>query len=57
MIGLSHSLPRAPTAGRIARAAVRDRFTYLLNRNTVADLEPAVSELVADTVDHTAAAI
>ncbi len=52
MIGLSLSLPPVPTAGRVARAAVRDRFTDALNRNTVADLELVISELVANSVEH-----
>ena len=50
--GLSLSLPPVPTAGRVARAAVRDRFTDALNRDTVADLELVISELVANSVEH-----
>jgi anti-sigma regulatory factor (Ser/Thr protein kinase) len=52
VIGLSLSLPPVATAGRVARAAVRDHFTDVLNRNTVADLELVISELVANSVEH-----
>ena len=52
MTGLSLSLAPVPTAGRVARAAVRDHFTDVLNRNTVADLELVISELVANSVEH-----
>ena len=52
MTGLSLSLPPVPTAGRVARAAVRDHFTDVLNRNTVADLELVISELVTNGVEH-----
>lgn len=49
---LALSLPRAPTAGQVARAAIRDRFAGVLSRNTMADLELVVSELVTNAVDH-----
>ena len=52
MTGLSLSLPPVPTASRVARAAVRDLFADVLNRNTVADLELVISELVANGVEH-----
>jgi two-component sensor histidine kinase len=52
VIGLSLLLPPGPTAGRLARTAVRDHFTDVLNRNTVADLELVISELVANSVEH-----
>ena len=52
MIGLSLSLPPAPTAGRVARAAVRDHFTDVVHRDIVADLELVISELVANSVEH-----
>ena len=52
MIGVSLSLPPVPTAGRVARAAVRDHFTDVLDRNIVADLELVISELVANSVEH-----
>jgi two-component sensor histidine kinase len=50
--GLTLSLPPVPTASRVARAAVRDRFADALNRNTVVDLELVVSELVTNSVEH-----
>jgi len=49
---LSLSLPRVPSASRVARSGVRDRFADALGRNTMADLELVVSELVTNAFDH-----
>jgi anti-sigma regulatory factor (Ser/Thr protein kinase) len=49
---LSLSLPPVPAAARVARAAVRDRFGGVLGRDTMADLELVVSELVTNAFDH-----
>ena len=49
---LSLSLSSAPSAGGIARAALRERFGELLRRATLADLELVVSELVTNAVEH-----
>jgi anti-sigma regulatory factor (Ser/Thr protein kinase) len=48
----SLSLPPVPAAARLARAATRDNFGGLLRRDTMADLELVVSELVTNAVDH-----
>jgi anti-sigma regulatory factor (Ser/Thr protein kinase) len=50
--GFSLSLPPVPSACRVARAAVRDRFTDTLSRHAIADLEIVVSELVSNAVEH-----
>ena len=44
--------PRVPSAGRVARSGVRERFAGALGRNTMADLELVVSELVTNAFDH-----
>jgi len=49
---LSLSLSPAPSAGGLARAAVRERFEGGLRRSTFADLELVVSELVTNAVEH-----
>ena len=49
---LSLSLTPLPSSCQAARAAVRDRFTDALSRQTIADLELVVSELVANAVEH-----
>lgn len=52
MTALTLSLPPAPSASRVARGAVRDRFAGVLRRDTLADLELVISELVTNAVDH-----
>ena len=54
---LSLSLPPVPSASRVARAAVRDRFAGALRPHTIADLELVVSELVTNGVEHGRGAI
>jgi anti-sigma regulatory factor (Ser/Thr protein kinase) len=49
---LSLSLSPVPTASRLARSGARDRFAGVLGRNTMADLELVVSELVTNAFDH-----
>ena len=49
---LSLSLPRVPSASRVARSGVRERFAGALGKNTMADLELVVSELVTNAFDH-----
>ena len=49
---LSLSLSPEPRASRLARSGVRDRFAGVLGRNTMADLELVVSELVTNAFDH-----
>ena len=49
---LSLSLPPVPSACKVARAAVRERFTDALSRHAIADLELVVSELVSNAVEH-----
>jgi anti-sigma regulatory factor (Ser/Thr protein kinase) len=49
---LSLSLPPVPSASQVARRAVRDCFGAVLGRNTLADLELVVSELVTNAIDH-----
>ena len=49
---LSLSLSSAPSAGGIARAALREHFAGGLRRATFADLELVVSELVTNAVEH-----
>jgi len=49
---LSLSLSPEPRASRLARSGVRDRFAGALGRNTMADLELVVSELVTNAFDH-----
>ena len=52
MTELLLSLTAVPTAGGVARAALRERFAGALRRPTFADLELVVSELVTNAVDH-----
>lgn len=47
---LSLSLSPAPSAGGVARAALRERFAGGLRRSTLADLELVISELVTNAV-------
>ena len=54
---LSLSLPPVPTAGQVARAAIRDGFTGTLAPDTLADLELVVSELVTNAIEHGQGAI
>jgi len=49
---LSLSLSPLPTAGRVARSGVRDCFAGVLGRNTMAELELVVSELVTNAFEH-----
>ena len=49
---LSLTLSPVPSAGALARAAVRERFAGGLRRSTFADLELVVSELVTNAVEH-----
>jgi anti-sigma regulatory factor (Ser/Thr protein kinase) len=51
MTELTLSLTAVPTAGGIARAALRERFAAL-PRATLANLELVVSELVTNAVEH-----
>lgn len=50
----SLSLSLSPTLGAsgAARAAVRDRFSGVLTRDTLSDLELVISELVGNGVEH-----
>jgi anti-sigma regulatory factor (Ser/Thr protein kinase) len=52
MTQLTLSLPPVPSASRVARAAVRERFAGVLGRFAVADLELVISELVTNAIDH-----
>jgi len=52
LIELSLSLSPVPAASGVARSGVRDRFAGALGRNTMADLELVVSELVTNAFDH-----
>jgi len=52
MTQLTLSLPPVPTASRVARAAVRERFGGVLGRFAIADLELVISELVTNAIDH-----
>ena len=54
---LSLSLSPVPSAGGVARAALRERFGGALRRATFADLELVVSELVTNAVEHGRGAI
>jgi anti-sigma regulatory factor (Ser/Thr protein kinase)/anti-anti-sigma regulatory factor len=49
---LSLSLPPVPTAGQVARAAIRDGFTGTVAPETLADLELVISELVTNAIEH-----
>ena len=49
---LSLTLSPVPSAGRIARAALREHYAGALRRATFADLELVVSELVTNAVEH-----
>ena len=49
---LSLTLSPVPTAGGVARVALRERFAGGLRRSTFADLELVVSELVTNAVEH-----
>ena len=52
LIELSLSLSPVPGASGVARSGVRDRFAGALGKNTMADLELVVSELVINAFDH-----
>ena len=52
MTELSLALPPAPSASRAARAAIRERFTDMLGRATISDLELVISELVTNGFEH-----
>jgi anti-sigma regulatory factor (Ser/Thr protein kinase) len=54
---LALPLARAPSAGAVARAAVRDRFVDALDRDDMSDLQLVVSELVANAFRHGRGAI
>lgn len=54
---LSLTLSPVPSAGALARAAVREHFAGGLRRSTFADLELVVSELVTNAVEHGRGAI
>jgi anti-sigma regulatory factor (Ser/Thr protein kinase) len=49
---LALTLSPVPSAGALARAALRERFAGGLRRSTFADLELVVSELVTNAVEH-----
>jgi anti-sigma regulatory factor (Ser/Thr protein kinase) len=49
---LSLSLSPAASASSAARAAVRERFTGVLSRAAISDLELVISELVTNGVEH-----
>jgi hypothetical protein len=49
---LSLSLCPAASASGAARAAVRERFTGVLGRDSISDLELVISELVTNGVEH-----
>jgi len=49
---LSLSLSSAASASGAARAAVRERFTGVLSRAAISDLELVISELVTNGVEH-----
>src|SRR4051812_24372388 len=49
---LSMTLSPVPTAGGVARVALREKFAGALRRSTFADLELVVSELVTNAVEH-----
>jgi anti-sigma regulatory factor (Ser/Thr protein kinase) len=54
---LSLSIPPAPSASGAARAAIRERFTGVLGRAIIADLELVISELVTNSFEHGRGAI
>ena len=54
---LSLTLSPVPSAGGIARVALREHFADGLRRSTFADLELVVSELVTNAVEHGRGAI
>lgn len=49
---LSLSLSPVPAASGVARSGVRDRFAGTIGKNTMADVELVVSELVTNAFDH-----
>jgi anti-sigma regulatory factor (Ser/Thr protein kinase) len=56
-VGFSISLPRDPTASRLARAAVGERLGPVVSASTLSDVTLAVSELVTNAVVHGAGRI
>jgi anti-sigma regulatory factor (Ser/Thr protein kinase) len=49
---LSLSLSPVPAASGVARSGVRDCFAGTIGRNTMADVELVISELVTNAFDH-----
>ena len=49
---LSLTLSPVPSAGGVARVALREKFAGGLRRSTFADLELVVTELVTNAVEH-----
>lgn len=52
LTALSQSFPPVPSASRIARRAVHERFAAVLSRDTMSSLVLVVSELVTNAVEH-----